>query len=391
MSIYTFTEYPYSYKNVECASFVLRTADATFSNQYSTSNTWRNINLRTLMGNEMYDKYDTFLLKPIVTATAQVSIPNWGGSTDDRYVCFNIQGLPFINNFNSSTMTKLPSAIFAINQNRISNMTSTSGGNTLTFGKFQELVDLTIFYSRVSPKTVGTYTNYITNPGTSAFPHFVFLFMIYGVKKQEENNKLILPNSMFNAESATLILRSADLPVDTAQGNLASNATGSTDNFLSSMTWNNINLRTLLGSMYEKYDRFALVPTQIQSVNSGASPGSTTDDRNLLIYVSGLPFINNTYDVSTKTNKNGACINFIRMVANGNAVASSNGNIVLFSKNQELVNLNIYYQRITKNAGGDYDPVSSAGNNYPHVIFGFNVYGVTATERVADPNGSRIF
>jgi len=59
---------------------------------------------------------------------------------------------------------------------------------------------------------------------------------------------------MFNAESATLILRSNDLTLG------ATNAVGTADTFLLNMTWNNINLRTLLGSMYEKYDRFVLVP-----------------------------------------------------------------------------------------------------------------------------------
>jgi hypothetical protein len=204
---------------------------------------------------------------------------------------------------------------------------------------------------------------------------------------------------MFNAECASLVLRSADLPVDTQLGELSSNAVGSTDNFLSSMTWNNINLRTLLGSMYEKYDTFALVPTQIQSINAGTSPGSTAEDRNLLVFVSGLPFINNTYDMTTLTNKNAACINFIRVVASSTTVTSSNPIVTLFSKNQELVNLNISYQRITKNTGGNYKPQSTytgtqppyVANNYPHTIFCFNIYGVDKTDRVVENNGSRIF
>jgi len=377
MSISNFNEYPYSYKNVECASFVLRTNDASSSNQYSTSNTWKNINLRTLMGNEMYDKYDTFLLKPIVVATYNnTAIPNWGNTTEDRLICFNIQGLPFTNNFNSSTLTRLPSAIFTINQTRIANQTSMSGGTLLTFQKFQELVDLTIFYTRVYPKTVGTYTNYVTNPGTGVFPYFVFLFMIFGVKNKIGDELRPKPNCMFNAECASLVLRSSSLPVDTTNGLFLSNAVGSTDNFLSNMTWNNINLRTLLGSMYEKYDRFALVPTQIQSIPAGSAPGITLDDRNLLVYVSGLPYINNTYDISTLTNKNAACINLIKVIAFNPTLSTSNGMIALFSKNQELVNLNIYYQRIVKNGNGNYKPASIAGQNYPHTVFCFNIFGV---------------
>jgi len=120
----------------------------------------------------------------------------------------------------------------------------------------------------------------------------------------ELKNKNLLIIYMFNAESATLILRSNDLTANTT------NAVGTADAFFTNMTWNNINLRTLLGSMYEKYDRFVLVPTQIQSANGSAAFGTTADDRNCLIFVRGMPFTNNTYNVSTLTNQNSAFFHF---------------------------------------------------------------------------------
>ena len=55
---------------------------------------------------------------------------------------------------------------------------------------------------------------------------------------------------MYNEESASLVLRTSDLPNGT-------NNIGSSDQFYTNMTWSNISLRTLLGSMYEKYDKFA--------------------------------------------------------------------------------------------------------------------------------------
>jgi hypothetical protein len=188
---------------------------------------------------------------------------------------------------------------------------------------------------------------------------------------------------MFNAETATLVLRTADLTPNTT------NAIGTADTFLLNFTWNNINLRTLLGSMYEKYDRFCLVPTQIQSVTAGGAIGSTGDDLNCLVFISGLPFTNNTYNVSTLTNQNYAFLNFLRFIRGNAVTASSNGNNLVFTKNQELANLNIFYQRINKNVGGTYDVGTTTA--YPNMLFSFNIYGVDKTDRVPDSNGSRLF
>jgi hypothetical protein len=174
-----------TFKANECASLVLRTDDAV-SNNVLTSHTWNNINLRTLMGNDMYDKYDLFMLKPILIATAANPPSIWGNSTDDRITVLNIQGLPFVNNtYNVSTLTTTSSGIFSSMITRGGGIpTTTNGGSILTFGKYQELVDLTIFYSRIVKNTAGNYQTQGTvgNP----FPHFVFSFNIYGIAKEVE-------------------------------------------------------------------------------------------------------------------------------------------------------------------------------------------------------------
>ena len=170
-----------TFKANECASFVLRTSDAV-SNAILTSHTWKNINLRTLMGNDMYDKYDLFMLKPNLQATAANQPSTWGTTLDDRLAVFNIQGLPFKNYFNSSTLTTTSSAIFNTLLTRLGGVaTTTNSGSILTFGKYQELVDLTIFYSRLTKNAAGNYQTQTTNP----FPHFVFSFEIYGILKEK--------------------------------------------------------------------------------------------------------------------------------------------------------------------------------------------------------------
>ena len=76
---------------------------------------------------------------------------------------------------------------------------------------------------------------------------------------------------MYNEESASLILRTGDLPSN------SSNNVGSADLYYTNMTWYNINLRTLLGNMYDKYDKFNLVPVQLVP---------NEDDRIFQVYIS---------------------------------------------------------------------------------------------------------
>jgi len=169
----------HTYKKSECASFVLRTNDATISNTNLTTHTWSNICLRTLLG-DMYDKYDTFMLKPVYIASAAPPALQAGSQPDDRMLVFNIEGLPFTNNLNSTTLTKLQSCVFGTLVLRVTLMTGINGGIPLTFEKYQELTDLTIFYNRVNKNGNNNYQVQTNNP----YPHMVFSFEIYGIDKK---------------------------------------------------------------------------------------------------------------------------------------------------------------------------------------------------------------
>ena len=188
---------------------------------------------------------------------------------------------------------------------------------------------------------------------------------------------------MYNEESASLILRTGDLPQN------SSNNVGSADLYYTNMTWNNINLRSLLGEMYDKYDKFNLVPVVFTTGQGTTSFGTNEDDRIFQIYISGLPFTNNVYDTNLKSNTNLAICNTMKFVRS--QTVTINGGVALtFTKNQELVNINIFYKRVSPSGTPpNYNVVSTAG--FPHVSFLFKIYGIKKTERVEDLNSSRIF
>ena len=79
-------------------------------------------------------------------------------------------------------MTKSTSCIFSSLITRVIYTSSTNGGTILTFGKYQELVDLNIFYSRITKNTAGNYQTQTATP----YSHMVFSFNIYGIPKEVE-------------------------------------------------------------------------------------------------------------------------------------------------------------------------------------------------------------
>ena len=95
------------------------------------------------------------------------------------------------------------------------------------------------------------------------------------------------------SQTASLVLKSSDLtfgsstPVGTADANDVT------------LTWNNINLRVLLGDIYDQYERFNLNLNTIATNVAGAI-GATADDRACYITIAGLPWINNRRKVKLK-------------------------------------------------------------------------------------------
>ncbi len=186
---------------------------------------------------------------------------------------------------------------------------------------------------------------------------------------------------MSNIEQATLILRSGDLIPNTV------NQYGSCDINLTNFTWNNINLRTVLGSMYDKYDLFNLCLANITQSNGAGNFGLNIDDIIVQIYLKGLPFLNQTYSVSDCCNNegNGTVIGIYPFAeATYSSINYNHFQCATFSKNQEQCNINIYYQRIYPE-NGSYNV--NTVHPFPEIVFKFKIYGIEKTEH---QNGGRI-
>jgi len=158
-----------------------------------------------------------------------------------------------------------------------------------------------------------------------------------------------------NLESAVLVLRT-------------SNATTNTNNYGSNVTWTDINLKSLLGSMYNKYSKFKICLTSYANVNTTAN---AVADRYLQIYMSGLNWINQGYTYTINGNVNSTIISTIDLNSNGGRAINYTGEIgnVFYMANQTSVDISISFTRITDN-------VLNQAQNYGNSVYCFSIYGI---------------
>lgn len=177
---------------------------------------------------------------------------------------------------------------------------------------------------------------------------------------------------MSNLQNASLVL--------STQNGIYNNA-GRT-----SITWNNINLRTLLGDMYDKYEIFNLCLNTMASGET-LSFTPTQDDRQVLIRMSGLPFINNGYNVgpTQNTNTQNTIIGSFQFNASGvNTQYFYSANLATFDKHQELCNITIEYLKVSNL---QYPSVSGVGY-FPATTFIFDIFGIEKDK--GNENGTRM-
>ena len=86
---------------------------------------------------------------------------------------------------------------------------------------------------------------------------------------------------MSNLRNAAFILKTSDLTADSIT------EIGEANQYMTSMTWYNINLRTLLGDMYDDFDIFNLSFNTYTSAVLNGVIGASLDDRQLLVKISG--------------------------------------------------------------------------------------------------------
>jgi len=154
-----------------------------------------------------------------------------------------------------------------------------------------------------------------------------------------------------NLESATLVLRSI-------------NANVNVGNFNNDVTFNNINLKALLGSMWAKYKRFKLILTAFAS-----GPQTITDPNRLVnVYMEGLVWVNSSYDTSMSANRNRALVGTAEFATAGRSINYVNESGFIFDNQQDTANIRIFLTRIS-------DDVTASVQYAPFVCC-FSIYGL---------------
>ena len=141
-----------------------------------------------------------------------------------------------------------------------------------------------------------------------------------------------------NEEVASLTLLTSDLTVS------STSYIGTCDQYRTNMTWSNLNLRTILGPMYDKYDRFCLQCVYIFFTSGDGVFGTEGRDRHVSLNICGLPFTNATYDSALKINYTHGHINSVILPQGGSVPVNRESPRLMFNKNQELADIDIFYK-----------------------------------------------
>lgn len=173
-------------------------------------------------------------------------------------------------------------------------------------------------------------------------------------------------------ETITLVLKHADISTEIDDITASSNA-GSWTNGKQTTTFN-INLINLLGEqMYNKNDFFVLRLNQIgySAVNYALSD---VYDTNLEINLSGLNFVNSTYDVKTGTNGNRYKACLVRIPPNTGGVLNLSPNVSIcnFKKSTPNIQLTIELNRLIDGLPAQYGAVDL----FPHMAYSFDIYPI---------------
>jgi hypothetical protein len=124
--------------------------------------------------------------------------------------------------------------------------------------------------------------------------------------------------------------------------------------------------------MYDKYDLFNICLNTITTSSALANTGTANDDRNVIIKLSGLPFVNQTYSVKQRCNTAICPISSFLFTSNQTTTQLFySNNCYTFGKSQESCNLTIQYGRVSD------DALPATGVVYPNMVFIFDIVGVS--------------
>lgn len=367
-----------SIENTEVANFVLNCIDINASNTITdypftnevgsindirTDITWYNINLRNIIGETLYNKYELFNIKLSAVAYPQLAT-SFGLFPNDRYVSFYVSGFNWINNtYNTIEQTSNAEAFLGNSILLVNAPDSQTFNNSYlaTFSK-TEMVNIRIRYFNV--------LQIPTRPASPAtlFPRMIFLFTIIPITKFQ----FPLIKSIENCQVANFTLSCTDISdSDSSASYPISNNRGAINDIRTDMTWFNINLRNIFGDyLYNKYEVFNIRLNSVTQPNI-ATFGLFANDRCISLYMSGLGWLNNSYDSLGYTNVDEAFIGNIILITDPNIITFNNSYIATFSKST-TANIRIRYINVLNIPSRP----NASNTLFPRVTFNFSIIPV---------------
>ena len=199
---------------------------------------------------------------------------------------------------------------------------------------------------------------------------------------EQETACLIL--NTFDISSSTTATVFYNLTVDNQYGTIANNRC--------TLTWKNIDMRRVLGVMYDKYETFNMYLYQVsQGVAFTASP--TTGIYALVdIRIKGLQFLNNGYNAISRNNTNTAFLTSYVLnlttatTGTGTVTPMFNPTIITFGKSADCVDITID-MKCTQNQAY---PTLVSNTSFGTFIFMFKFYGIPTRQQNLITNGSRM-
>jgi len=182
--------------NIECVNFTLKTSDINLSNTYAnydntivqtstgiiknnrTDYTWYNVNIRNIIGNTLYNKYDKFNI-----CLNSYAMSQRGGTldTEDNNTFYvKMSGLSWCSSYDQAT--KNNNYFQTIKMIKVLNTASSSDSQQFydksyfTFNKNAESCDINIKLLLISNDSIPTY-----NSNLKFLGHMSFNFSIYPI------------------------------------------------------------------------------------------------------------------------------------------------------------------------------------------------------------------
>jgi hypothetical protein len=185
------------------------------------------------------------------------------------------------------------------------------------------------------------------------------------------------------SQSVNLVLKTTQISSDNTPANYYNTTVnsqyGSISQCRSSITWKNINMKTLLGDMFDQYDRFNINLNFVAGAATGLTAEAIADNRLFQIKLTGLPFTS-SYNMPTISNTGTVSLTVVQAPMTINTTWINNyfsQQYFTFTK-QDLVNITIDLHTVV---GDTFYTPASMDRQIGHMIFSFNIYGVENFEK----------